>query len=138
MQVLSESLDSAHVTSFSATIYYLHTELDEEVVLLTQVLAHECNIGYETCRNMVLRRCNGEPVRNLRQLCQQLASTAAAALPSTIHFEFANGMLMVLDTLAATKATDQVGGCVCYCTVSLRIYRRIKTHTHFRTVHAFK
>ena len=40
------------------------------MVLLSQVLAHSCNIGYETQRNLVLSKCNGELVRSLKHLKQ--------------------------------------------------------------------
>ena len=41
---------------------------EEEVVVLSQVLVADVNIGYEDTQNHPLIKCNGTEVRNLRQL----------------------------------------------------------------------
>jgi len=40
----------------------------EEMVLLSQVIAHQCNIGYESYNNFHLIKFNGEKVVNLKHL----------------------------------------------------------------------
>jgi hypothetical protein len=46
----------------------MQREADEEVVLLSQVIAHSCNIGYEMYKNLQLKAFNGVPVKNLKHL----------------------------------------------------------------------
>lgn len=81
---------------------------DEEVVLLSQVIAHNCNIGYERNRNLWLKKINGESIRNLRHLHAFLQSAAVNHTVSSLVFEFSNGQIMVLDKQAAQVAQDQV------------------------------
>jgi len=91
-------------------------EPEQEVVLLSQVLAHRCNIGYENNRNMPLKAVNGQPVKNLRQLKQvvdqallvKAAPAAEDAADCKLVFEFTNGMLLVLDGKAALDAQEQL------------------------------
>jgi len=42
----------------------------DQVVVLSQVLAHSINVGYEHLVNYLVTSCNGEPVRNLRHLVE--------------------------------------------------------------------
>lgn len=44
------------------------TEQEEEVVMLSQVIAHSCNIGYEMNKNLHLKSLNNIPIKNLKQL----------------------------------------------------------------------
>ena len=46
----------------------MQQEADEEVVLLSQVIAHNCNIGYEMYKNLHLKAFNSVKVKNLRHL----------------------------------------------------------------------
>ena len=64
------SVDVRHAIKYTFFLEQLLAEPDQEVVLLSQVLAHSCNIGYETQRNLVLSKCNGELVRSLKHLKQ--------------------------------------------------------------------
>ena len=64
------SVDVRHAINYTFFLEQLLAEPDQEVVLLSQVLAHSCNIGYETQRNLVLSKCNGELVRSLKHLKQ--------------------------------------------------------------------
>jgi len=43
-------------------------EKDREIVILSHVLAHDCNFGYQSMRGLQLLSCNGEEVRNLAHL----------------------------------------------------------------------
>ena len=44
------------------------TVQEEEVVMLSQVIAHSCNIGYEMNKNLQLKSLNNIPIKNLKQL----------------------------------------------------------------------
>ena len=44
------------------------TEPDQELVICSQVLAHEINVGYEDFSNLAVEKFNGEPIKNLKQL----------------------------------------------------------------------
>ena len=81
-------------------------EPDQEIVLLSQVLAHSCNIGYETQRNLVLANCNGEQIRSLKQLKQLIDSSAATC--KSLVFESKSGSVIVLNREAAIAAQEQV------------------------------
>lgn len=48
--------------------YNQFLEPGQEVVMLSQVLAHTCNIGYEKMRDVVLSKYNGRRIINLRHL----------------------------------------------------------------------
>lgn len=122
----------------------LLVEGGEEIVLLSQVIAHSCNIGYETQSNLRLSKFNGVPVRSLKHLKRLIDIAAATGLDAVesnkgsglateivtlaertalqesqrertsknsggaFVFEFANGMLIVLDAAAALQAQVQV------------------------------
>lgn len=75
----------------------------EEVVLLSQVIAHACNIGYETHRNLRLVSFNGKHVVNLAQLKKDIEKAK-----TSLVFEFCNGQVLVLDSKAAMNAREQI------------------------------
>ena len=86
----------------------------EEVVLLSQVISHSCNIGYETYRNLHLESFNGEKVRSMRHLkalvdqAVQRVERGGAGRDTFITLEFANGQIIVLDEEAAVGAQAQI------------------------------
>jgi hypothetical protein len=84
-------------------------------VLLSQVLAHTCNIGYENSRNMILHAFNGVKVLNLKHLKSLLYAVAPAAVDVSeaassdkLFFEFTNGMILVLDRQSALEAQHEL------------------------------
>lgn len=88
---------------------------DEEIVLLSQVISHTCNIGYEMQRNVRLMSFNGVSVQNLRHLGELISSSAqkleanntdGSTLPFV--FEFSGGQVIVLDGYASIRAQNQV------------------------------
>lgn len=96
-------------------------EEGEEILLLSQVLAHGCNIGYETCKNFVLEKVNGISVKSLKHLRSLLlqweqSSDADAPKGATkgaddkLVFEFSTpaGYMMVLDREEAMGAQAQL------------------------------
>lgn len=105
-------------------------EPKQEIVLLSQVLSHSCNVGYENFQNMVLKEFNGIPIKNLKQL-KDLVDSCLAKTPKNrqnqgqnmglqddlekvednwepMVFEFANGVVAVLDTELAEKAQKEL------------------------------
>ena len=84
-------------------------------MLLSQVIAHKCNIGYEGSQNRQLVKLNDQPIKNLKQLKELLLCTK----DPNLVFEFRGGQQIVLDRLAAMESQTQVGD-VCsaiQCTV---------------------
>jgi hypothetical protein len=53
--------------------------VNEEVIVLSQVLAHNANIGYETYKNLHLKSLNGVPVKNLKHLKSLIDSIAKSS-----------------------------------------------------------
>ncbi|CAI5474567.1 unnamed protein product [Closterium sp. Yama58-4] len=79
---------------------------DEEVVVLSQVLAHEANIGYEDITNTCLVSLNGTRVRNVRQLAALVdACTADWDSQPFMCFELEHRQLVVLETKSVRAAT---------------------------------
>lgn len=85
----------------------MKTHSDEEVVLLSQVIAHTCNIGYETHRNMQLVSLNENPIKNLKGL-KQLVDSFLETPTRPLLFEFANGQMIVIDSNAGRVAQSQI------------------------------
>lgn len=91
-------------------------EKGEEVVVLSQVIAHTCNIGYESIRNMHLKKFNGEVVKNLKQLKTLIDDTyrrgmgkrGGAKKLAPLVFEFHTGIVVVLEAAAALAAQTQI------------------------------
>lgn len=94
-------------------------------MILSQVLAHNCNIGYENNRNMVIRSFNGEVVKSLKHLKSMLdiyleqiqiktSSNSSSkdsnnnSSSSNLVFECTNGMVLVLDGVASIEAEKQI------------------------------
>jgi S1-C subfamily serine protease len=98
-------------------------EQGEEVLLLSQVLSHPCNVGYEAFHNLQLLSLNGQKVASLGHLRALLdaiyagpswrpsvPAAAAAAAPelSRLEFSFAGGLKLVLNAGEARAAHHQV------------------------------
>ncbi|GJP39933.1 hypothetical protein CLOM_g24251 [Closterium sp. NIES-68] len=79
---------------------------DEEVVVLSQVLAHEANIGYEDITNTCLVSLNGMRVRNVRHLASLVdACTHDSSREPFMRFELEHRQLVVLETQTVKAAT---------------------------------
>ncbi|CAN0108707.1 unnamed protein product [Ectocarpus sp. 12 AP-2014] len=77
---------------------------DEDIVILTQVLAHEVNVGYEGFSNMQLLSFNGESVKSLRHLVR----LADANRQEFLRFELFRDRLIVLEAAGVPDATTQI------------------------------
>lgn len=109
----------------------------DEVVILSLVLAHRVNLGYEHLENQHLVRFNDVPVTSLAHLSNMLDATMTAAAaadeasstqrgsrrgdeeeggdrpPSSpsgsfLRFEFAQGRVVVLECASAARATREI------------------------------
>ncbi|KAG5190607.1 trypsin-like cysteine/serine peptidase domain-containing protein [Tribonema minus] len=78
---------------------------DEEVVILTQVLAHPANLGYEGMENLHLLKFNGEPVSSLRHLCALVDACGAAGY---MRFDFYPDRVVVMDAAQLSRCTAEV------------------------------
>ena len=56
------------LTSFLNNTISKKLEKDEEIVMLSQVIAHSCNIGYEMNKNLHLKSLNNIKIKNLKHL----------------------------------------------------------------------
>lgn len=97
----------------------------EEIVVLSEVLAHPCNVGYETYRNLRVVACNGQPVLNLHQLRAMVEaaledlpldddaaggrlSSAASSSSALLSFTCHGGAMVVLDVAQVRRAQRQI------------------------------
>jgi S1-C subfamily serine protease len=84
---------------------------DEERVILTQVLAHPVNIGYQTMRNVVLSKLNDTQITSLAQLKLLIFDTVTNKIGHhvpDIVLEFENGQVVVVNGTEAMAASDQL------------------------------
>lgn len=77
---------------------------DEEVVVVSQVLACDATLGYEDLFNTQVFAFNGQPVRNLRHL----AEMALQNKEEFIRIDMDYDELLVLNTESAWQATKDV------------------------------
>ena len=88
-------------------------EEGEEIVLLSQVISHSCNVGYETYRNMQLKTYNGVKVKSMKHLKELFGKSNAVAEVQArgddyITLVFENGQVVVLEEPAAVHAFKDI------------------------------
>ncbi|KAL4419940.1 hypothetical protein ABPG75_007038 [Micractinium tetrahymenae] len=76
----------------------------EQVVVLSQVLAADVNVGFEEIVNTQVLKVNGQPINNLRDLVA--AVTASSGQYLTLDLEY--NQLVILDREAAHAATADI------------------------------
>ena len=81
----------------------IRTEEQQEVVVLSNVLADEINVGYERLANEPIVSVQGRTPRTLKHFTEILRSAA-----STIEMRTSRGGLIVLDPAAVTAANSRV------------------------------
>ncbi|KAH9603477.1 hypothetical protein KSS87_006261 [Heliosperma pusillum] len=74
----------------------------EQIVILSQVLANEVNIGYEEMGNQQVLKLNGKYIRNIHHLAHLVDSCKDKYLV----FEFEDNYLVVLERESATSASS--------------------------------
>ena len=85
----------------------LHAQAEEEgqqVVMLSQVLASEVNVGYEDLMNTTVKALNGTDIKNLRQLMEMVEQCTDPFL----HLDLDYHQVLVLETELARKSTPEI------------------------------
>lgn len=77
---------------------------DEEIVIVSQILASDATLGYEDGYNSQVISFNGTPVENLRHLCTMVLACNDRFM--TLELEY--NELLVLDTQLARSMTKEV------------------------------
>jgi len=77
---------------------------DDQAVILLNVLADDCNTGYDDFRMLLLKKVNGQAVLNMKDLITRIEANKEKCL--TLEFE--RGSVVVLDTEQAKAATARV------------------------------
>lgn len=94
----------APVKLMERKLYAFPTSIDEEVVILSQVLACDATIGYEEVHNTVVIRFNGKPVRNLQHLAEMVKSSTEPFL----SFDLDHSETIVISSSALESSTSEV------------------------------
>ncbi|KAM3194057.1 hypothetical protein ACQJBY_070614 [Aegilops geniculata] len=77
---------------------------DEQLVVVSQVLVADINIGYEELVNTQVRAFNGKPVNNLKQL----ATMVEDCKEEFLKFDMDYDQVVVLETKTARAATQDI------------------------------
>jgi S1-C subfamily serine protease len=94
----------APVKLMERKLYSFPTSADEEVVLLSQVLACDATIGYEDVQNTAVISFNDHPVRNLLHLAEMVLSCSDPYLSFTLdHSE-----KIVISSNSLGSSTEEV------------------------------
>ncbi|XP_073009671.1 protease Do-like 2, chloroplastic [Typha latifolia] len=96
-----ECEDSIGLKLLAKARYSLARFKGEEIVILSQVLANEVNIGYEDMSNQQVIKFNGTAIKNIRHLAHLVDSCKDKYL----IFEFEDNLLAVLEREAAAAAS---------------------------------
>ncbi|CAL9069315.1 unnamed protein product [Musa banksii] len=99
-----ECEDSIGLKLLAKARYSLARFKGEEIVILSQVLANEVNIGYEDMGNQQVMKFNGTPIKNIRHL----AHLVDTCKDKYLIFEFEDNFLAVLEREAAAAASPFV------------------------------
>ncbi|PKU66080.1 protease Do-like 2, chloroplastic isoform X2 [Dendrobium catenatum] len=96
-----ECEDSIGLKLLAKARYSLARFKGEQIVILSQVLANDVNIGYEDMGNQQVLKLNGTRIKNIRHLAHLVDTCKGKYLV----FEFEENFLAVLDREAATAAS---------------------------------
>jgi len=83
-------------------------ERDEEVVILSRVLASDLNAGYHKFTNLMLEKANGVEIKNVKQLIAVIEETVENKSSRYIHFLFENNITMVLEVDSAINGMPKI------------------------------
>ncbi|KAF4349303.1 hypothetical protein F8388_007117 [Cannabis sativa] len=97
-----ECEDSIGLKLLTKARYSLARFKGEQIVLLSQVLANEVNIGYEDMSNQQVLKLNGTRIRNIHHLAHLVDSCKDKYLV----FEFEDNYIVVLEREASTAASS--------------------------------
>ncbi|XP_031122773.1 protease Do-like 2, chloroplastic [Ipomoea triloba] len=102
--IQEECEDSIGLKLLTKARYSLANFKGEQIVVLSQVLANEVNIGYEDISNEQILKLNGKRIRNIHHLAHLLDSCKDKYLV----FEFADNFLVVLEREAALATSASI------------------------------
>ncbi|KAK6128205.1 hypothetical protein DH2020_038053 [Rehmannia glutinosa] len=91
----------APVKLLDKLLYEMPQSLEEQVVVVSQVLVADINIGYEDIANTQVLAFNGQPVKNLKSLASMVESCNDEYLKFDLEFQ----QIVVLKTKTAKAAT---------------------------------
>jgi S1-C subfamily serine protease len=88
-------------------------EIDDQVVVLINVLAHPKNTGYDGLTNLHLSHCNGTKVRSLQHLQKLIQQAKTDGTEEYLRLEFGSksgsgGFLVVLETNIIEEINNEV------------------------------
>ncbi|XAR58487.1 Peptidase Do [Bertholletia excelsa] len=96
--------DSFGLKLLAKARYSLARFKGEQIVILSQVLANEVNIGYEDMGNQQVLKFNGTPIKNIHHLAHLVDSCKDTYLV----FEFEDNYLVILEREAAAAASSRI------------------------------
>ncbi|KAK0589456.1 hypothetical protein LWI29_014572 [Acer saccharum] len=85
-------------------LHAMAQSVDEQVVVVSQVLVADINIGYEDIVNTQVLAFNGNPVRNLKNLAEMVESCEDEFLKFDLEYQ----QVVVLQTKTAKAATFDI------------------------------
>ncbi|XP_050266586.1 protease Do-like 2, chloroplastic isoform X1 [Quercus robur] len=100
-----ECEDSIGLKLLAKAHYSLAKFKGEQIVVLSQVLANEVNIGYEDMSNQQVLKFNGTQIKNIRHLAHLVDS---ACKDKYLVFEFEDNYVAVLERETASAASSSI------------------------------
>nr|XP_023914053.1 protease Do-like 2, chloroplastic isoform X1 [Quercus suber]POF08635.1 protease do-like 2, chloroplastic [Quercus suber] len=100
-----ECEDSIGLKLLAKAHYSLAKFKGEQIVVLSQVLANEVNIGYEDMSNQQVLKFNGTRIKNIRHLAHLVDS---ACKDKYLVFEFEDNYVAVLERETASAASSSI------------------------------
>ena len=98
-------LTNLRVDSLTHVLMHSCTSVRAQVVILSQLLGHECTLGYDAqLTNTVVLQLNGQRVDSLAQLAHELRHSAAPSL----RFDLEPQRMLVLDAAQARAAEGEI------------------------------
>uniref|UniRef100_M1C7Y3 Serine endopeptidase degp2 n=4 Tax=Solanum tuberosum TaxID=4113 RepID=M1C7Y3_SOLTU len=102
--LIEEEEDSIGLKLLTKARYSLAKFEGEQIVVLSQVLANEVNIGYEDMSNEQVLKMNGTRIKNIHHLAHLVDSSKGKYLV----FEFEDNILVVLEREEAMSASASI------------------------------
>lgn len=94
----------APVKLLDKLLHAMAQSVDEQIVVVSQVLVADINIGYEEIVNTQVLALNGKPVQNLKSLADMVESSEDEFLKFDLEYQ----QIVVLKTKTAKEATSDI------------------------------
>eukprot|EP00386_Alphamonas_edax_P011014 GDKI01035152.1.p1 GENE.GDKI01035152.1~~GDKI01035152.1.p1 ORF type:complete len:294 (-),score=111.43 GDKI01035152.1:1122-2003(-) len=85
-------------------LHGLQEEVDQQVVVLSHVLANECTIGYASLSNIIVRQFNGQDILNIKHLSQMVDTCKE----EFFRFDLDHDEVLILEAKAARAALPSI------------------------------